>query len=365
MLRLRDFLQIGDDQTAQRVMSVLSALPVDVLRFVFGSVTINAVGDRYARGQCISPIFVAGRWLVTVAENAPEATIAHELAHAYLRHVQPGLDVEREAAATTAAWGFGADDPGGAADPEAVVARCKADLALREHEGRPVAKIELGEIVLVCSRCDGLCPVAAPVVPELWADGAAACEHCGWGARIVSLDSLAPECPKCKTKPRCWWAVDATSAEPRVVLGCECEQRVLLLRTTPNPVARDTQGGRMNAFQSTDEPEHAWAVRRAFVALHDVLSPMLRNPEPEPQIADGWCAHLQFAEGYVRRAARVVEPGPEQERLEALATDITLVRIEIMRGALARAVSEITRISTDLKSGNVAATNTASANIEN
>jgi hypothetical protein len=112
-----------DEETRQRILKTIARLPDKVARFALKRCVYFSAG-RANHGMVLPPrALERGRWVVILTENMPERSsesiIAHEIAHAWLKHDAFAFDInaaEVEVAAAQLAheWGF----TGHAADPE-------------------------------------------------------------------------------------------------------------------------------------------------------------------------------------------------------------------------------------------------------
>jgi len=70
-----------DDELIMKIINVVKNLPQDVYDYVVSNVQFEKAMD------CCLPLpELKKNFLVMVKEDAPEATIAHQIAHAYLKH---------------------------------------------------------------------------------------------------------------------------------------------------------------------------------------------------------------------------------------------------------------------------------------
>jgi len=110
----------GEDAELQsRIVKVLAQLPDEVVAFVLGRCTFLSTG-RVTSGMVLPgrlglhPTEKRSRnfWLILLDENiaTDDSVIAHEIAHAWLRHDKLSADDqetwEKDAAILTKSWGF-------------------------------------------------------------------------------------------------------------------------------------------------------------------------------------------------------------------------------------------------------------------
>jgi len=108
-----------DPGLRDRIVNVLSLLPDDVTDFALDRCAFLSVGKASAGMVLPGRIGVHGHekrsrnfWLVLLDENMPgdDSVIAHEIAHAWLRHDRLAADDcetwERDAADLARSWGF-------------------------------------------------------------------------------------------------------------------------------------------------------------------------------------------------------------------------------------------------------------------
>jgi len=100
-----------------KIARVVAKLPTNVCRFATSKIDYFCVGKRsgwigqtiYTRNKWLSP------WLIILSDTAPQYTIAHEIAHVWLKHNKQGslygndeAKEKQEGEANTLAkeWGF-------------------------------------------------------------------------------------------------------------------------------------------------------------------------------------------------------------------------------------------------------------------
>jgi hypothetical protein len=113
---------IGNEPIKTRLVTVLAALPSDVLEDLLDDSRFRIAMDDYKPGRgrtvwmscpepggSVSRCIVLKRRLADAREDFAHYVIAHELAHAYLRNGAWGkiADPEQAADALAASWGFG------------------------------------------------------------------------------------------------------------------------------------------------------------------------------------------------------------------------------------------------------------------
>ncbi len=95
-----------DPELAMKIINTVKKLPDDVYEYVVKNVQFEKALD------CCLPLpEIKKSFLVLVKEDASEATIAHEIAHAYLKHpaytdisVEQAERFEKEARALSSKW---------------------------------------------------------------------------------------------------------------------------------------------------------------------------------------------------------------------------------------------------------------------
>lgn len=102
----------ADPAVHDAIAAVVGTLPPDAASYLADRCTFVVVGNGYY-GRTQHKHYVKGDWLIVLDAAAPnrEAIIAHETAHAWLKHGAPGdlrdeATCEREAWDQAAAWGF-------------------------------------------------------------------------------------------------------------------------------------------------------------------------------------------------------------------------------------------------------------------
>ena len=115
-----DLAYYGEDEELRvHIALVLSRLPDRIVRFALDRCVFLSVG-RTTSGMVLPGRITVhhherrsrNRWLVLLDENMPndDSIIAHEIAHAWLRHDRLSADDqqlwERDAAETAKSWGF-------------------------------------------------------------------------------------------------------------------------------------------------------------------------------------------------------------------------------------------------------------------
>jgi hypothetical protein len=95
-----------DQELSVKILETVKKLPEDVYEYV----TMNVQFEK-AMDCCLPLPQVKKTFLVLVKEDASEATIAHEIAHAYLKHpaytdisTEQAEKFEREAKALSSKW---------------------------------------------------------------------------------------------------------------------------------------------------------------------------------------------------------------------------------------------------------------------
>jgi hypothetical protein len=114
----------GDDpHTHRRIVETIAKLPDRVARFALNRCVYFSAG-RVNHGMVLPPRTLGrGRWVLVLTETTPERSaqsmIAHEIAHAWLKHDRyaanvDAAEIESGAAQLAREWGFS----GRAADPD-------------------------------------------------------------------------------------------------------------------------------------------------------------------------------------------------------------------------------------------------------
>ncbi len=146
-------IHVREGRAKEAVLSAVLALPSDVARFASECVAFVGVGET-ARGLAVAP---SRRWIIVLDEREPDAaTVAHEIAHAWMGHRGREVNHERQAAALARSWGA----QGSAADPDSCARRFRP-----EERGTFRCRVEGDELHVACDCGNRSCCVTRANAP--------------------------------------------------------------------------------------------------------------------------------------------------------------------------------------------------------
>jgi hypothetical protein len=189
------------------VLEVASTLPPEVSAFVLARCVFVAIG-RDAAGLAVLPGQIGrNQWLIIIDDRLAledvHGVVAHEVAHAWLRHSGLGLERhEREASRLAATWGFSGF--GTNEEQNAAVAREAHATGPTAAAGpRTQVHIDEGKLRIVCRYCKQDAELYAPAFYLPGGELVARCppERCDW------LFAFRPklDCPSCSTPMQLEW----------------------------------------------------------------------------------------------------------------------------------------------------------------